>query len=149
MFRMSGVFAEFERSMIREQVMADLSRAKAEGTQLGRRRLEDNDAAKAAAIGAARIKGVRIRRMPGSSAPTAADARDTTVEGVSDIPETAPNWARPTYEPSKRKLTWPSGAVATFSSEGPERLRGLNHDAAWADELVNLLALCIGVKFKS
>ena len=40
MFQMLGVFAEFERSMIRERVMAGLSRAKADGTQLGRRRLE-------------------------------------------------------------------------------------------------------------
>jgi DNA invertase Pin-like site-specific DNA recombinase len=40
MFQMLGVFAEFERSMIRERVMAGLSRAKADGIQLGRRRLE-------------------------------------------------------------------------------------------------------------
>ena len=38
MFQMLGVFAEFERSMIRERVMAGLSRAKADGIQLGRRR---------------------------------------------------------------------------------------------------------------
>jgi phage terminase large subunit-like protein len=68
-------------------------------------------------------------------APTAADARDTMIEGVSGILETAPNWNRPVYEPSKRKLTWPNGAVATaFSSEEPERLRGPGHDAAWSDE---------------
>jgi DNA invertase Pin-like site-specific DNA recombinase len=36
MFQMLGVFAEFERSMIRERVMAGLSRAKADGIQLGR-----------------------------------------------------------------------------------------------------------------
>ncbi len=69
-------------------------------------------------------------------APTAADARDTMIEGVSGLLETAPNWNRPTYEPSKRKLTWPNGAIATaFSSEEPERLRGPGHDAGWADEL--------------
>jgi predicted phage terminase large subunit-like protein len=69
-------------------------------------------------------------------APTAADARDTMVEGISGILETAPNWNRPTYEPSKRRLTWQNGAYATtFSSEEPERLRGPNHDAAWCDEL--------------
>jgi DNA invertase Pin-like site-specific DNA recombinase len=48
MFQMLGVFAEFERSMIRERVMAGLSRAKADGVQLGRRRLEDTDAGKVA-----------------------------------------------------------------------------------------------------
>src|SRR4249919_393549 len=53
MFQMLGVFAEFERSMIRERVIAGLSRAKADGIQLGRRRLEDRDADKVAAIVAA------------------------------------------------------------------------------------------------
>jgi hypothetical protein len=57
------VFAEFERSMIRERVMAGLSRAKADGIQLGRRRLEDSDADKVAAIVAARAKGTGIRRI--------------------------------------------------------------------------------------
>src|ERR1700690_4247149 len=50
MFQMLGVFAEFERAMIRERVMAGLSRAKADGIQLGRRRLEDTDADKVMAI---------------------------------------------------------------------------------------------------
>lgn len=36
MLQMMGVFAEFERSMIRERVNAGLSRAKAAGTKLGR-----------------------------------------------------------------------------------------------------------------
>jgi DNA invertase Pin-like site-specific DNA recombinase len=37
MFQMCGVFAEFERSMIRERVNAGLARAKAKGVKLGRR----------------------------------------------------------------------------------------------------------------
>lgn len=69
-------------------------------------------------------------------APTAADARDTMVEGQSGLLNTAPPWCRPVYEPSKRRLTWPNGAIATtFSSEEADRLRGPEHDAAWADEL--------------
>ena len=36
MFQMLGVFAEFERAMIRERVNAGLARARAEGVQLGR-----------------------------------------------------------------------------------------------------------------
>jgi DNA invertase Pin-like site-specific DNA recombinase len=36
MFQMMGVFAEFERAIIRERVVAGLSRAKAEGKVLGR-----------------------------------------------------------------------------------------------------------------
>jgi predicted phage terminase large subunit-like protein len=69
-------------------------------------------------------------------APTAADARDVMVEGPVGILATASPWCRPEYEPSKRRLTWPNGAVAaTFSSEEADRLRGPQHDAAWADEL--------------
>jgi DNA invertase Pin-like site-specific DNA recombinase len=61
MYQMMGVFAEFERAMIRERVLAGLARAKAQGTTLGRRRLEDSDAARVKAIRAAlaRKKGVR------------------------------------------------------------------------------------------
>jgi len=69
-------------------------------------------------------------------APTAADARDTMVEGESGILAISSDWCRPTYEPSKRKLSWPGGAVAyTFSSEEADRLRGPQFDFAWADEL--------------
>jgi len=39
LFQMLGMFAEFERSMIRERVMAGLARAKAQGKHLGRRRV--------------------------------------------------------------------------------------------------------------
>src|SRR5207302_10808145 len=65
-----------------------------------------------------------------------ADARDVLVEGESGILAVAPPWFRPVYEPSKRRLTWPNGAMATtFSAEEPERLRGPQHDAAVCDEL--------------
>jgi DNA invertase Pin-like site-specific DNA recombinase len=50
MFQMMGVFAEFERAMIRERVLAGLARAKEQGINLGRRRLENCDAAKVTAI---------------------------------------------------------------------------------------------------
>jgi DNA invertase Pin-like site-specific DNA recombinase len=40
MFQMLGVFAEFERGIIRERVNAGLARARARGTKLGRRRVE-------------------------------------------------------------------------------------------------------------
>ena len=69
-------------------------------------------------------------------APTAADARNVMVEGESGILAISAPADRPLYEPSKRRLTWPSGAVATlFSADEPERLRGPQHDAAWCDEL--------------
>jgi DNA invertase Pin-like site-specific DNA recombinase len=63
MFQMMGVFAEFERAMIRERVVAGLARARAEGTKLGRRRIEDTDAKKVAAIRSARAQGRGIRRI--------------------------------------------------------------------------------------
>jgi len=69
-------------------------------------------------------------------APTAADVRDVMVEGESGILAVSPPWCRPLYEPSKRRLTWPGGAIATcFSADEPERLRGPQHDLAWCDEL--------------
>src|ERR1700704_3942148 len=50
MFGMMGVFAEFERSMIRERVRAGLARAKAAGIRLGRPSIpqEKEDAIRAA-----------------------------------------------------------------------------------------------------
>lgn len=69
-------------------------------------------------------------------ARTAADARDVMVEGDSGILKISPPWCRPLYEPSKRRLTWPNGAVATtFSADEPNALRGPQYDGAWADEL--------------
>jgi len=69
-------------------------------------------------------------------APTAADARDIMVSGVSGILACSPDWNRPNYEPSKRSVTWPNGARALcFSADEPERLRGYNFSRAWVDEL--------------
>lgn len=69
-------------------------------------------------------------------APTAADCRDVMVEGESGILNIAPPWEKPLYEPSKRRLTFPNGAIAsTYSGDEPERLRGPQFDAAWVDEL--------------
>jgi predicted phage terminase large subunit-like protein len=69
-------------------------------------------------------------------AATAADARSVMVEGDSGVLRTAPSYNRPTYESSRRRITWPSGAEATlFSAEEPDRLRGPQFHAAWCDEL--------------
>jgi phage terminase large subunit-like protein len=69
-------------------------------------------------------------------AETAADARDVLVEGESGILAVHPRAFRPKYEPSKRRLTWPNGAVATlFNATEPDQLRGPQHDAALSDEL--------------
>lgn len=63
MYQMLGVFSEFERAMIRERVVAGLARARAEGVKLGRKRIEDADALKVAAIRLARAEGKGIRRI--------------------------------------------------------------------------------------
>jgi phage terminase large subunit-like protein len=69
-------------------------------------------------------------------APTARDARLVMVEGESGLLSIASAEARPTFEVSKRQLTWPNGAIATlFSADEPDRLRGPQFDAAWCDEL--------------
>jgi len=69
-------------------------------------------------------------------AETSADARDVLVEGESGILAVHPKGFRPLYEPSKRRLTWPNGAVGTlYNATEPDQLRGPQHDAAWCDEL--------------
>jgi phage terminase large subunit-like protein len=85
-----------------------------------------------------------VKRI-GLIAPTAADSRDVMVEGSSGILETCWEYdedingkplGKPLYEPSKRRLTWANGAMATtFSAEEPERLRGPQHELLWCDEL--------------
>jgi predicted phage terminase large subunit-like protein len=78
------------------------------------------------------------RRRIALVAPTAGDARDVMVEGESGILAIGLPQERPLYEPSKRRLTWPNGAIATtYSADEPERLRGPQHDAAWCDEIAS------------
>jgi phage terminase large subunit-like protein len=81
-------------------------------------------------------KGKRIALI----AETAADARDVMIEGESGLMTISPPWFKPVYEPSKRRLTWPNGAVAiTFSGEEPDQLRGPQFDTAWVDELAKYM----------
>lgn len=69
-------------------------------------------------------------------APTASDVRDTMVEGESGILSVSTPQMFPKYEPSKRRLTWPNGVIASlFSADEPERFRGPQCEALWADEL--------------
>lgn len=68
-------------------------------------------------------------------AATGPDLRDTMVEGESGILATSPPGQRPLWEPSKKRLTWPNGAIAQgFSAEEPDRLRGPQSGYVWADE---------------
>lgn len=82
-------------------------------------------------------------------APTTADVRKVMVEGQEpsnsgllkicwplDRDCYGNHMGVPNYEPSLRTVTWANGAVATtYSAEEANRLRGPQHDAAWADEL--------------
>jgi len=69
-------------------------------------------------------------------APTNADLRDVMVEGESGILAVCPPWFKPEYQPSKRRVVFPNGVQALlFSAEEPDRLRGPQCGAFWADEL--------------
>lgn len=69
-------------------------------------------------------------------AEDAGDARDVMIEGESGILAISHPGMKPTFVPSKRRLEWPNGAIATiYSDNDPETLRGPQHDLAWVDEL--------------
>jgi phage terminase large subunit-like protein len=77
-------------------------------------------------------KGYRRIALVGKSA---ADVRDVMVEGESGILSVFPPHLRPSYEPTKRRVTFANGAIATaYSSKEPDQLRGPQSDFAWADE---------------
>ena len=76
------------------------------------------------------------QRRFGLVARTAGDVRDVIVEGESGILNVTPPSERPLYEPSKRRLTWPNGNVASlFTADEPDSLRGPQFTHAWGDEI--------------
>jgi phage terminase large subunit-like protein len=67
---------------------------------------------------------------------TYADGREVMIGGPSGLAALGDEDHRPRYEPSRRRLVWPSGSVGyVFSSEDPDGLRGHQFHAAWCDEL--------------
>lgn len=58
LFQMCGVFAEFERSILRERVTAGIKRVRANGKPWGRRPIEQRDPALCAKIHALRQRGL-------------------------------------------------------------------------------------------
>ena len=69
-------------------------------------------------------------------ARTPADVRDVIIEGESGLLNISPPWFKPKWEPSKRRLSWPNGCIATtYSSHKPDELRGPQHHRAYCDEL--------------
>lgn len=95
--------------------------------------------------GAEWVRGLALGRPPFAERPvgrialvaeTMADVREVMVEGVSGLLSIHPDGERPAWEPTRRRLVWPNGAVAQgFSAEDPESLRGPQFEAAWLDEL--------------
>lgn len=64
------------------------------------------------------------------------EARRVMVEGPSGLLAISRPKMRPEFEPSKRQLIWPTGAMATLYSGGePDSLRGPQHSHAWCDEV--------------
>jgi len=85
------------------------------------------------------------------------DVRRVMIEGPSGL-KNLPGREWPVYVPSLKKLTWRStGAVVhTFSAEEPDRLRGPQFMAAWADEFAawprheyTLAMLRMGLRLKT
>jgi phage terminase large subunit-like protein len=72
-----------------------------------------------------------MRRI-GLVGATFADARSVMIEGESGLLSVCPSAE---FEPSNRRVLWPTGAVATvLSAEEPDGIRGHQFDAVWADE---------------
>jgi phage terminase large subunit-like protein len=79
-----------------------------------------------------------VMRLGALVGATKADVRDILIEGPSGILATAAPDCVPTYQPSRRRVAWPNGAVAIcLSGEEPDDARGLNIDTLWADELAS------------
>lgn len=77
--------------------------------------------------------------MPGSLGALVAkdpgEARDVMIEGQSGLLACCPEFDRPQYNPSLKRITWRNGTRATiFSSEEFEELRGPQHHWLWGDE---------------
>jgi DNA invertase Pin-like site-specific DNA recombinase len=106
MFLMMGVFAEFERAMIRERVLSGLTRARQDGITLGRPRLDQTDAAEVEAIRAVRAQdhgAVRTARQVrvGGRHRAAAHRRAAVGQKLS-----AANWQRGEGE-GPPAIRWP------------------------------------------
>lgn len=68
-------------------------------------------------------------------ARTAADVRNTVVEGESGILNVTPTAERPDWIPSVRRLVWSNGTEAfCTSSDEPDVLRGVQAHYTWIDE---------------
>ena len=81
MFQMMGVFAEFERAIIRERIMAGLSRAKEGGTKSGR------PIGRPKTVTAEMEKAIRSARTEGNSLRKIAEQVGTSLRSVQRVLE--------------------------------------------------------------
>lgn len=80
-------------------------------------------------------RGVRNGMIVGAAA---GDVRTTMIDGPSGLIATAYPGNIPTFHPSDGVVRWPNGAVAVVrSAEAPERIRGVNSELTWADEVAS------------
>jgi hypothetical protein len=80
-------------------------------------------------------EGFRTKQMrrAGIIGATFNDARAVMVEGESGLMNLCDG---ATFEPSNRRIVWPSGArISVLSADEPDSLRGYQFDALWLDEL--------------
>jgi phage terminase large subunit-like protein len=78
-------------------------------------------------------KGYRHISLVGAASD---EVRMIMIEGESGILECSSPWFYPKYEPSKKRITWPNGAIANiFYGTEPEKSRGAQSDLIWADEI--------------
>jgi len=75
----------------------------------------------------------RRARRAGIIGATFNDVRAVTVEGETGLMSLCQD---ATFEPSNRRIVWPSGArISVLSADEPDSLRGHQFDALWIDEL--------------
>lgn len=89
--------------------------------------------------GQASVAGRHVHLKAGRIAligETFQDVREVMIEGESGLMRVHPRHQRPQYEPTRRRLVWPNGAVGmVFSADDPDQLRGPQFEAVWADEM--------------
>lgn len=68
--------------------------------------------------------------------PTWDHVRDVMVEGPAGVLSCCPPEERPVFRPGLKRLDWPNGhRTRCYSADRPDRLRGPQHQWAWAEEL--------------
>lgn len=78
-------------------------------------------------------RGYRRISLIGATAP---EVRTIIMEGESGLLNISHPDFMPVYEPSKKKVIWPNGAIANiFYGSEPELSRGAQSDLVWMDEL--------------